>query len=256
MKEGEEGMAQEINLTELLENKANEAASVKGGKEGMAMLKSNGGNSVWKTDDEIRDFIENELKEGVDYGTVKGASKPSLWKAGAEKLCRFMGLSALGEIISRYADYDAGVFGFEAKVRLVDADGIIRGEGFGACNTRENKYLKSSAFNNANTALKMSKKRALVDAILGAAGASAVFTQDAEDLAINGTEGGLESAMEPTVKKASARQLDYLSRLMEKHHTSAASMDAFVKKNFGLDSFREISSSQASELIEKFKAVA
>ena len=33
-------------------------------------------------------FVSAEMKKGVDYGKIPGTKKPTLLKAGAEKLCR------------------------------------------------------------------------------------------------------------------------------------------------------------------------
>ena len=55
-------------------------------------------------------------------------------------------------------------------------------EGYGSCNSSESKFLKQPFANRVNTVLKISKKRAYVDAILTATCASSVFTQDMEDI--------------------------------------------------------------------------
>ena len=77
------------------------------------------------------------------------------------------------------------------------ATGRVVGTGLGACNTQEKKYAKTlrtlaeraqqyddpapTAMELENTVLKMSKKRALVDAVLNATAASRVFTTTSAD---------------------------------------------------------------------------
>jgi hypothetical protein len=75
--------------------------------------------------------------------------------------------------------------------------GRVIGEGVGACSTLEYRYriqtedrtypngntvpAKYTAYDFYNTALKIGKKRAMVDAVLTVTGASEIFTQDTED---------------------------------------------------------------------------
>ncbi len=64
----------------------------------------------------------------------------------------------------------------------------------GNCNSRERKYKTEDAANVANTILKMSKKRALIDATLSATRASGLFTQDLEDMDNGGDNGNARPA--------------------------------------------------------------
>lgn len=126
-------------------------------------------------------FINNVLISGTDYGVIPKCSKPSLLKPGAEKILSFLGFSAHTEVEHRQEDIEKGYFSFEVRVRLEDSFGRVVAEGLGSCNTREARYIKSGGFAVQNTALKMAKKRALIDAVLNAAAVSGVFTQDIED---------------------------------------------------------------------------
>ena len=242
-------MAKEVNLMELLENKAMDTKNSK--KEGdVVMVKE-------CKDTCIEQFIKESLVEGTDYGLIAGAKRPSLFKSGAEKICSYLRLNASTHITSRYEDYENGVFGYEAKITLVDENGVVRGEGCGSCNTKENRYIKSSGYNNANTVLKMAKKRGFIDAILSTAAISGYFTQDVEDIGIPDSEGNdAEASGRSYSRKASVKQINYLESLMKKNNTSVASMDAYIKKTYGVEGIDQISTDIASELIEKFKAVA
>ena len=43
--------------------------------------------------EEFRALIQSELREGPDYGTIPGTSKPTLLKPGAEKITKLLGLT-------------------------------------------------------------------------------------------------------------------------------------------------------------------
>ena len=211
-------------------------------------------------DAEMTKFVEEALVSGVDYGVVPKTSKPSLLKPGAEKLMRFMGLIPRTVITNRTEDYQDGFFSYECKVYLLDGRGTVRAEGIASCNTREPKYIKSSGFASMNTCLKMSKKRALIDAVLNVAAISSHFTQDVEDMNV---ETDVPVGRNPeelrqssnTPRPATQKQIAYLERLMQEHNTSATAMNRFTMEHWAIEDYHKITGVQASELIEKFKAV-
>lgn len=122
------------------------------------------------------------LKPNMDYGIIPGCRKPSLLKSGAEKLAAYFGFSTSISIENRFEDYSKRLVAYEVKVTVTNADGRVIAEGIGAANSQERKFLKGDFFSQINTVLKMCKKRAYVDAILTATGASSIFTQDIEDI--------------------------------------------------------------------------
>ncbi|HEX8833491.1 MAG TPA: hypothetical protein VF719_04785 [Abditibacteriaceae bacterium] len=132
----------------------------------------------------LKEFVRDHMVEGEDYGIIPGASpKPTLFKAGAEKLNAIFGLAPIVEITNRVEDWDSGFVAYEIKVTLLNKRTTnIEAEGIGSCNSRERRYKNQDAANIANTILKMSKKRALIDATLSATRASGLFTQDLEDM--------------------------------------------------------------------------
>ncbi len=134
----------------------------------------------------LADFVRGHMVEGEDYGIVPGTNgKPTLFKAGAEKLNAIFGLAPVVEVVNRIEDWDKGFVSYEVKVTLLNKrNGQVEAEGIGNCNSRERRYKNQDAANVANTILKMSKKRALVDATLSATRASGMFTQDLEDMDI------------------------------------------------------------------------
>lgn len=212
-------------------------------------------------------FINNVLISGTDYGVIPKCSKPSLLKPGAEKILSFLGFSAHTEVEHRQEDIEKGFFAYEAHVRLEDSFGRVVAEGLGCCNTREARYIKSGGFAVQNTALKMAKKRALIDAVLNAAAVSGVFTQDIEDTPLSDTSAddniafGKKVAVRSqrvnadntTAHPASSKQLSYLESLMAQRGITAEALDQFTSEAWSIADYHDISSSQASELIEKFR---
>lgn len=157
-----------------------------------------------------------------DYGIIPGTDKPTLFKAGAEKLCELYGYAPTIADLREIADYETGHYRVVCTIALVHkGSGVKVGEGVGECSTRESKYLYRWVFANDvppeldksklkqktvgsrrdpntkytmyrlenddlfslwNTVLKMAKKRALVDATLSTTRSSQIFSQTKEHL--------------------------------------------------------------------------
>ena len=144
---------------------------------------------------EAADVLRSALEDGRDYGAIPGAGpKKVLLKPGAERLCVAFGLQPVYSLLSSEADHDrevhysdrrrgaatsVGLYRFVVKAQLT-RDGVVVGEGIGSCSTMEQKYV-SRPRDSENTVLKMAKKRALVDAVLGTLSLSDRFTQDVGD---------------------------------------------------------------------------
>ncbi len=237
-------------------------------------------------ENEMDRFIKTALISGRDYGKVPYGDKPTLFKSGAEKIQIFLGLIARAEIVNRIEDYNAGFFSYEAKVFLIDYNGVVRAEGVGICNTKEGKYLKSNGYAVMNTVLKMAKKRALVDAVLNVAALSARFTQDMEDGMSQEPDKAAQRKPEAAVQKpgtaqrepdaakaekpaeakqertkpkgrrASKKQMEKLELLMQQSHSSASALNKYVKREYGIDDYTMATSAIASTLIQKFEDAA
>ncbi len=139
-------------------------------------------------DEDIEAIVGKYLKPQQDYAVIPHTTKPTLLKGGAEKLATIFDFTTSRSIVNRieHFDYDTPTTSFvqyEAKVIVYNCDGTAVSEGYGSCNSSESKFLKQPFANRINTVLKISKKRAYVDAILTATCASSVFTQDMEDIA-------------------------------------------------------------------------
>lgn len=213
-----------------------------------------------ESDGEMSRFIDEVLVPGVVYGIVPHTSKPTLLKLGAEKILNFLGLVARTEVVNRIEDIGSGYFAYECKVYVIDRDGVVRGEGFGITNSKEGKYAKSTGFAVQNTIIKMAKKRALVDAVLNVGAISGRFTQDVEDMNLEPDTPMGKNPAELTQKPkaprpATKKQLEYLEKLMGQHNTSVAAMSRYTKEHYGVEDYRQINGIQASELIEKYKAI-
>ena len=164
-----------------------------------------------------QNLVQTNLKEGKDYGTIPGTSKPTLYKSGAEKIIMLGKLRSTFEILDETKDWENEFFQFEIRWNLWVGEVIIA-QGVGLCSSKEDKYryrwvsekklpnnvnkdslpcrVKSGKYGEykqyrvenedicsiANTILKMAKKRAEIDAALLVGSLSELFTQDVEDL--------------------------------------------------------------------------
>lgn len=155
---------------------------------------------------EFKDFIRAELKDGVDYGIIPKVDKPCLFKAGGEKAQMLLGLTPQYKLLHRefipnqkheYKAWNDTTKKYETKESIRNYycwewscelwHGDVKvGEGVGAGNSEERKFVsqyeKGENPNSlANTIMKLSKKRAFMDAILGVSGLSDLFTQDLDE---------------------------------------------------------------------------
>lgn len=136
---------------------------------------------------QFQQVIQRTLRQNHDFGIVPGTDKPTLLKPGAEKILMMMGLRSEFEIVDSTRDFEKGFFQYQVRCKLYKNDLLIT-EGLGACNTKERKYIKQDPYTLDNTVLKMAKKRALIDATLLVASLSDIFTQDLEDMDLEGQQ--------------------------------------------------------------------
>lgn len=93
----------------------------------------------------VKEFIDNVLKKGVDYGEIPGTDKPALLKPGAEKMCTLFGLHAVPVLREKIADWtgkdhDGEPFFYYRYSYQLWRDGVLIAEGEGSCNSWEKKY--------------------------------------------------------------------------------------------------------------------
>lgn len=129
----------------------------------------------------IQEIVE-AFTEKVDYGTIPGCKKPSLFKPGAEKPCLAFNLEPRFERDVEMYTMLPGVQNLIAfKCILIDRrTGERVGEGRGST------ILGSRAnCSDPNSATKMAEKSAQIDAVLRTFALSGRFTQDVEDMNLN-----------------------------------------------------------------------
>lgn len=135
---------------------------------------------------ELKDFINKCLQKGVHYKkTSPQAKKPSLTKAGAEKIFKvFLGIVPQFKIIQIIDDKEN--FVFEVIIEAYIDTENLKCQAWGSYSTAEKtkldlEGLKREYFKGKNNCIKMAQKRAMVALALIVSGASEFFTQDLED---------------------------------------------------------------------------
>lgn len=140
-------------------------------------------NALKQRYDMFRKLQKEVLEENIDYGFPAGQKspdqKPSLYKSGAEKLSQLFGL--VPEFIELKSIEERNFVMYKFRCELRTQDGRIVGIGYGVATSDEKAHWKQNPLGNANTIIKIAKKRSHVDAVLNGLGASNVFTQDLED---------------------------------------------------------------------------
>lgn len=163
---------------------------------------------------QFQKVIQDNMRQNHDYGIVPGTNKPTLLKPGAEKILVLLGLRSEFEIVDSTRDFQNGFFQYQVRCKLYREDMLIT-EGLGSCNTKEKKYINQDPFSIDNTILKMAKKRALVDAALLVGSLSDIFTQDLEDMDLQGEQVSNQNKyytdQDGTISKAQAKRIFALS---------------------------------------------
>ena len=97
-----------------------------------------------------KDLIDNIMKEKVDFGTIPGTDKPTLYKAGAEKATSFFGLHPVftdAEVVNDWTGENHGgepFFFYRRTCSLYRGDTLVASVD-GSCNSWEKKYRFRSA---------------------------------------------------------------------------------------------------------------
>ena len=137
---------------------------------------------------------DDKLERDKDFGVIPGTRQPSLYKSGAQKIANLFGLLQHYTVESAVEDIEKPLFFYRVRCDLVkiasDGTEYVFTSGHGSANTAEKRNGSASAWNTANSTLKMAEKRALVAAALSISGLSSMFTQDMEneDFMANATE--------------------------------------------------------------------
>jgi len=200
-------------------------------------------------------WLKNHLVEGTDFGSIKtkrGLSKPSLWKAGAEKINTILSVSAL---FPSYVDYEKAALTKTTleqiiiRCELINSQQMVVASGIGA------RSLKQD-YNDLNKALKMASKSAYIDATLKLAGLSDIFTLDLEDMIPEQISPATtvksnqsypsvnKSPVKPTVQTISPKQLTALEAIIEQddiHPTKLLNWLSKVCESQGYQSIQQFS---------------
>lgn len=177
----------------------------------------------------IQEVMQAVMKDGTHFGTIPGTQKPTLYKAGSEKILSTFRI-AIEPVVEDLSTADEARFRVQARATS-QATGVFLGSGIGEASSSEEKYKWRSAVCDqewdetpedrrrnvwkrgsgnrpnyqikqvrtnhadvANTIMKMAKKRAQIDATLTVTAASDVFAQDIEDLPEELREAASEEA--------------------------------------------------------------
>ncbi|SBW02550.1 conserved hypothetical protein [uncultured Eubacteriales bacterium] len=123
---------------------------------------------------------EQALKRDVHFGVIPGTKKPSLYKAGAEKIVWMYGVTTSYILETATEDVEKGYFFYRFRCDLIK-NGLLITSGYGSANSREKGCGTASGFDVANSVLKKAKKRAMVDGALLVGQLSDLFSQDMEN---------------------------------------------------------------------------
>jgi hypothetical protein len=169
----------------------------------------------------IVETMSQVMRKEIDYGTIPGTPKPTLYKPGSEKILSMFNLAATPTVEDLSTP---DTIRYRVHVAIVHIpSGNALGTGVGEASSAESKYqwraavcdeewnetpedrrrtkwkkggngaysvrqIRADMEDIANTVLKMAKKRAQIDAVLTVTAASDVFAQDVEELVAAGLD--------------------------------------------------------------------
>jgi hypothetical protein len=196
-----------------------------------------------------------ELVRDIDFGMIRkkngdAMSKfPTLFKSGAEKVAVAYGLCQRYHLESKIEDPEIGFFFYTVRcdlVKIVNGTEYVITSSYGSGNTREGRTGGQSAYDGANSALKMAQKRALVSAAISLGCLSASFTQDLE----SSTDDGNAYFNDKDPNKAiSAQQVKFFYAAASRHGLSKTEAKNLLKKH-GYDSAKDIKTKDFDGIIE------
>lgn len=175
----------------------------------------------------IVEAMQTVMRKDIDFGTIPGTPKPTLYKPGSEKILSMFNLAATPTVEDLSTP---DTIRYRVHVAIVHIPtGNMLGVGVGEASSAESKYqwravvcneeweetpedrrrnkwkkgyqgngatcirqIRADMEDIANTVLKMAKKRAQIDAVLTVTAASDVFAQDIEDLVAAGLDPGTD----------------------------------------------------------------
>lgn len=196
------------------------------------------------------------LKRDVDFGRIPKTKQPSLYKAGAEKICTAFGVFQRYEIESKIETSEPPSFTYVVKCSLIkinpqDGREWVLATGYGAGSTNEKRNGFNGAYDALNGTIKMAQKRALVASAISLGGLSGMFSQDMENENFMSKADGIyenEGDNAPITSKQ-------LSRLFKIAGDAGYSQEEAKNKiaTLGYTSSKDITRGKYDEVIEAFK---
>ena len=110
----------------------------------------------------LKEFLKT-LVDGVDYGSLPKVKGKVLFKSGALKILRYLGLKYSVTLLDKTISVNEGFIGYTVKVDIINSDGEIIHESIGSANCLESKFEKAG-FSADKLLCGMAVKRALVSA--------------------------------------------------------------------------------------------
>lgn len=218
--------------------------------------------------DLIQQVMDMVMVDGEHYGVVPGCGKKKvLLKAGAEKLASTFRL-VINPIIEEKNDGDS--ITFTTRCEITGPNGNFLGAGVGIASTKEEKFnwrkavneaefnatpedrrrlkyassngkdyttlqIRTNPYDVANTVLKISKKRGMVDAVLSVTAASDIFTQDLEEHTDGATTNNQAQNNGPSEK-----QIAWLMQTCKNHDISENELKDIVSTKFKKTSRKQL----------------
>ncbi len=235
----------------------------------------------------MQDVMAEVMIKDTHFGVIPGTPKPTLYKAGAEKIMSTFRLAADPTVEDLGRD---GEVHYRVRVAILSNGGAFLGAGIGECSSQEDKYawrgavcpeefdatpenrrrvkfakykgsveqkkqVRTNPADVANTILKMAKKRGMIDGVLTVTAASDLFSQDIEDLPPE-IVAEIVGQQRVSSKHASAPPPESPER-------DAAIKEASDVSTLGVEKFRALWAGWSkerralvSDLLPKFKATA
>lgn len=198
------------------------------------------------------------LKRDVDFGTIPGTSRPSLYKSGAEAIAMGYGLLQHYEMVSAIESLEGDVpfFMYTVKCNLckvVNGQEYVFSSAYGSANTREKRNGRNDAFNSANATLKMAQKRALTSAAIAVSGLSSAFTMDVEDMGFNREVENMTFDTTNPDDKITKPQAKRLFAIAKNYGKGNVELKAWLKEKFGLESTNDITQKQYDTIVAELQ---
>lgn len=199
------------------------------------------------------------LKRNIDFGVIPGTKKPSLYKSGAEAIAMAYGLLQHYEIESKIENLDTdnpfAMYTVRCDLcKVVNGIEYVFTSAYGSANTREKRNGRNSAFDSANTALKMAQKRALTSAAISVSGLSSAFTMDIEDESFNREVDNFVADKEDPTQPITQNQRKRMFAIGKANGLGTADLKTFLAK-IGYESSSEILQKDYDAVIAKIQGV-